>query len=177
MESAIDLYKDWKKGPVELAYRGVVRPGLFDSIFHDMEATRSRSPEVYRQQKKVNNILIESLQNIHHHSKGQGDELASSEVIFLVRKDDGGYRIVTGNRMLRADVPELISRIEKINSLSEEELRTYYQESLRTAQLSEKGGAGLGMIHMARQSGNKLDFRFDNLDDRLTYFSLMLFVK
>ena len=34
--------------------------------------------------------------------------------------------------------------------------------------MSKKGGGGLGMIDIARKSGKKLEYRFDNVDDKLT---------
>ena len=43
--------------------------------------------------------------------------------------------------------------------MSPEELKVHYLEKLKTTELSDKGGAGLGMIDMARKSGNKLGYK------------------
>ncbi|MCZ6898904.1 MAG: DUF6272 family protein, partial [Bacteroidetes bacterium] len=38
--------------------------------------------------------------------------------------------------------------------------------------LSEKGGAGLGFVDMARKSGHKLEFGFETMNDEFSFFSL-----
>ena len=43
---------------------------------------------------------------------------------------------------------------------------------LSTAEFSKKGGAGLGLIEMAKKTGNKLDYDFITLDDEFSYFIL-----
>ena len=76
--------------------------------------------------------------------------------------------------MLNSNTEKLKKKIDEINAMTKEELKSYYLESLKNTELSEKGGAGLGMIDMARKSGQKLDYRFDPLNDRFTFFSLMI---
>lgn len=41
---------------------------------------------------------------------------------------------------------------------------------LNNDKISNKGGAGLGLIEMARKSGNKLDFDFSDINDNYSYF-------
>jgi hypothetical protein len=43
---------------------------------------------------------------------------------------------------------------------------------LSSSELTNKGGAGLGLIEMAKKSGNKLDYDFVTLDDEYSYFIL-----
>ena len=39
-------------------------------------------------------------------------------------------------------------------------IRNVYRQMLSTAEISSKGGAGLGLIEMAKKTGNKLDYDF-----------------
>jgi uncharacterized protein (UPF0264 family) len=66
----------------------------------------------------------------------------------------------------------LRDRIERVNSLTKDELRQYYREILDNNRISQKGGADLGMIDMARKSGQKLDFSFTQVNDKLSFFDL-----
>ena len=43
---------------------------------------------------------------------------------------------------------------------------------LNDSELSAKGGAGLGLIEMAKKTGNRLDFDFIRLDEKYSYFVL-----
>jgi hypothetical protein len=40
--------------------------------------------------------------------------------------------------------------------------------------ISDKGGADLGMIDMARKSGQKLDYSFTKVNDELSFFGLQV---
>ncbi len=40
--------------------------------------------------------------------------------------------------------------------------------------LSPRGGAGLGFIDMARKSGNKIRFDFEQINDELSFFSVRM---
>jgi hypothetical protein len=39
---------------------------------------------------------------------------------------------------------------------------------------SDTGGAGLGLIDMARKSGEKIDYSFDNIDEIHCFYSLQI---
>ena len=74
--------------------------------------------------------------------------------------------------MKNEEVEKLKTRLDKVNSLSKEELRSFYREILDNNQISQKGGANLGMIDMARKSGEKLEYHFTKVNDSLTFFDL-----
>ena len=97
---------------------------------------------------------------------------AKTAVFMVGRETDGGFQIMIGNYIVNESVAKLRNKIDHINSLSPEELRTQYQEQLATTKLSEKGGAGLGFIDMARRSGQKLEYSFHPVSEQLSFFSL-----
>jgi hypothetical protein len=164
-----------------LAFKGNISEELLTSVFQIMESRLDVSPAELRLKKKVNNILVECLQNVYHHMEDfTADEKSNSNVasaMFLICKDKNDhYHIVTGNHMLNSNTEKLKKKIDEINAMTKEELKNHYLESLKSSELSSKGGAGLGMIDMARKSGQKLDYRFDPLNDRLSFFSLMIHI-
>ena len=63
-------------------------------------------------------------------------------------------------------------KLEDINAMGKEELKEFYKNVLNNGQMSEKGGGGLGMIDIARKSGQKLDYGFMPFDDNHSFFSL-----
>src|SRR5207302_1113743 len=123
-------------------------------------------------------ILVECLQNVYHHKEAlkEADENLEEEkssAIFMIAKGkENSYRIITGNFILNENADELRSKLEKISSMNNEDLRAYYLETLSTTELSDKGGAGLGMIDIARKSGHKLDYKFDKVSEQYSFFSL-----
>ena len=124
--------------------------------------------------KKVYNILVECLQNLYHHidEDDKRTKLDEKSALFMIRKIDGEYSIMTGNYMSIDNVDIMRSRLDRINEMDQEELKVYYKEVLNNGQMSAKGGGGLGMIDIARKSGKKLEYKFDPVDNDYSFFSL-----
>lgn len=146
-----------------------------------METRLDQTDDDPQRKKKFYHILVESLQNVFHHMEGmkqaQNGKL-DKEAMFLVgHNPETGYRILTGNFMSSEDVPALHLKLEKINKLNPDELREYYREKLGSTELSEKGGAGLGFIDMARKSGQKLEFNFYPVEQGIHFFTFSVSIK
>ena len=74
--------------------------------------------------------------------------------------------------MKSSDVAPLKEKLELVNSMDKDELKAYYKQVLSEGTLSSKGTAGLGMIDIARKSGEKLAYDFHQINDTTTFFSL-----
>ena len=119
--------------------------------------------------KRLFMFLVESLQNVSKHSDLQ--EMTGMSLV-VYSKADGGYTVTTGNVISSDQVTDLRRRLEEINRLDSEEIRTVYRQMLSNSALSSKGGAGLGLIEMAKKTGNKLDYDFLELTEKSSYFVL-----
>jgi len=51
-------------------------------------------------------------------------------------------------------------------------LKELYKEIIKNTTISEKGGAGLGFVDMARKSGGKLEFEFPEMNTEYCFFCL-----
>jgi hypothetical protein len=92
--------------------------------------------------------------------------------LVVYSKTDNGYTVTTGNVLPSVHINDLKIKLEEINNLPAEEIRKVYRQMLSTAEISNKGGAGLGLIEMAKKTGNKIDFDFVGLDNDYSYFVL-----
>lgn len=163
-----------EEGNIMLSFKGEVTSDLLTSILQIMESKMDTLEEPPVVKKKVYNILVECLQNLYHHL--ENDDLATpineKSALFMIKKQNDEYSIMTGNYMVRENVEPMKKRLDTINAMDSLQLKTYYKEVLNNGEMSSKGGGGLGMIDIARKSGKKLEYRFDNVDDKLTFFSL-----
>lgn len=179
--SIYDLFCKMEDDQILLSFKGDITQDLLTSVFEIMESKLVKENEDIKLKKKFNHVLIECLQNVYHHMedleeiKLQLSTGLNPNAIFIIRKlENTRYEIITGNHILLHKVDNLKSKIEKINSLNPDELKAYYLETLSNSEFSEKGGAGLGIIDMARKSGNKLAYSFDPVNDTLCFFSLIV---
>ena len=62
--------------------------------------------------------------------------------------------------------------VENINQLDRTNLNKLYKQKIKEGRLSEKGGAGLGFIDIARKTGQKLVYSFIKIDEEKSFFVL-----
>ncbi|MDZ4847570.1 MAG: SiaB family protein kinase [Chitinophagales bacterium] len=176
MTDIFKTYSEMEQEDIILAFKGDVTQELLSSVYSIVESRLENDHEALRKKKKFYQVVVECLQNVYHHME-QPESSASKPAIFLIaRGKDNSLHIMTGNFISIAKRDSLTTQIEKMNTMTGEELRAYHLDKLSSTQLSEKGGAGLGIIEIARKSGNKLDYRFDTISEQHAFFSLSVTV-
>lgn len=150
-------------------YRGVVTNENSAPLLMLLEKEMESSDFSFVGRKRLFMFVLESLQNVSRHSN-ISEHAGMSMVVYS--KTDTGYTVTTGNAISNDSIADLKSKLEEINSIDAKEIRNVYRQMLSTSELSKKGGAGLGLIEMAKKTGNKLDFDFITLNDRFSYFVL-----
>lgn len=163
-----DLFKLFEKFTLTYVYRGIFDPSLTDKILALAETNMNLIGEVSKTQKRVYFVMVESLQNITRHQDVAQSK--DNQAIFVVQNKDGKYGMASGNVIENEHIDSLQQKLDKINSLDADALKTYYKDVLENSGLSEKGGAGLGLIEIARRSGSKLYYSFKTISDKLSYF-------
>ncbi len=124
-------------------------------------------------QKKVYNIMIESLENLVRHASKSGE--VPYPAIFLLAQDEEHHYVSTGNKIHNKDIDALKSKIDKANRLNRDELRGWYNEVLMNGKIpSDSEGAGLGIIDMAIKSGNPLVYEFVEMSENHSFFVLKI---
>lgn len=176
---SFDIYSFYRKmehNDVMLSFKGDVTSSMLDSMLYIMESKLEDMGESNKIRKKVYNVLVECLQNLYHHRdemKRPGKE-EESAAVFMIGKSENVYNIITGNYIKNDRVEKLKERIDRVNSLDRDGLKALYKEVLNDPTRSEKGGGGLGIIDIARKSGNKLGYDFMQVDEAYSFFSLYI---
>ena len=157
-----------------MSYKGAASGDLLNSIIAITQAKLSEVEQKSAIRKRLFSILVEILQNIQNHFDNIAAEDVKDEdaIVFVLAKTDDVYRVLTGNYIPQNEVVALKRRIDEVNAMSSEELKSKYRETLDHGQVSAKGGAGLGIIDIARKSGNKLEYDFKQVNEKYCFFSL-----
>ena len=150
-------------------YRGVVTNENSVPLLMLLEKEMENSEFGFVGRKRLFMFVLESLQNVSKHSNlNQHADMS----LVVYSKTDNGYTVTTGNVLLSANINDLKVKLDEINHLQPDEIRNVYRQMLSTSEFSNKGGAGLGLIEMAKKTGNKLDYDFVPLDEEFSYFIL-----
>ena len=169
-----DIYDKMERNNILLSFKGEITSELLTSILQIMENKMDNMNEEPKIKKKVYNVLVECLQNLYHHldeiAEPDNDKIRSA--IFTIGKIEDKYSIVTGNYILNENILGLKSRLDEVNSLNKDQLKDYYKKVLNNGEMSLKGGGGLGMIDIARKTGEKLEYNFLEIDNKVSFFTL-----
>ena len=173
-----DYYNDLSKGDVILAYKGSITSDLINDVLEGVEKKLEEVQEESKTRKKIYNVLVESMQNLFHHieeyHEGINEDLDPKFGVLVIEKENGLYKVTTGNFVNSTKIKFLKEKIDKINSLTKDELKDMYKFILNHQKLSAKGGGGLGLVDIARKTGNKLEYAFYNYNNNYYFFNLTI---
>ncbi|MEX2230543.1 MAG: SiaB family protein kinase [Cyclobacteriaceae bacterium] len=173
MNFIYDLHRTMMSQKLILVYQGDFTQETTKSILTMAERSLEASEEDPAIKRKVFNVMVESLQNIVKHNEEIVEgKIRSHAAIFLIGRESNRYTIMSGNPVHKNRVRDLKCALEGINGLDKEGLKDLYKKIIQGTTLSDKGGAGLGFVDMARKSGEKLWFDFPEMSETYCFFCL-----
>ena len=173
MNFIYDLHHTMMSQNLILVYQGDFTQESTKSILAMAERNLDSSGEESSIKRKVFNVMVEALQNIVKHSDELVDgQIRSHAAIFLIGKEKNRYSIMSGNPIRKVNIDKLNKALEHINGLDKEGLKELYKEIIKNTTISEKGGAGLGFVDMARKWGEKMESSFPELNADYAFFCL-----
>jgi hypothetical protein len=177
MNFIYDLHRTMMSQNVILVYQGDFTQETTKTILTMAERSLQTEEEDAAIKRKVFNVMVELLQNIVKHNEELIQAgIRSQNAIFLIGRESQRYTLMSGNPVHKSRVPELKGNLSRINALDKDGLKDLYKEIIRDTGLSEKGGAGLGFVDMARKSGERLWFDFPEMSDGYCFFCLKVHV-
>lgn len=172
MKYVYELHKTMLAQNLILVYEGEFTQEITKSVLAMAERNMDSMGEESNIKRKVFNVMVECLQNIVKHSDDKSQDDKKLTAIFMIGKHNNEYIITSGNAIKTEHQQNLTEKLDRINSLDKEGLKNLYKDIIKTTEISDKGGAGLGFVDMARKSGQKLEFDFQKMDDVYSFFSL-----
>ncbi|MFC2152204.1 SiaB family protein kinase [Bacteroidota bacterium] len=124
--------------------------------------------------KKLFKIFIELSQNVSNYSENYHvinnvQRIGVGEL--SLREHEGAYSFTTKNQVKITDAKILAERCELVNASDQLKLRELKRDQ-RLNSPGEKFGARIGLIQAVMLSGNKLDYKIDQLNKDFSFFSL-----
>jgi len=165
---------------VLLSFQGNITSEVINTILEDIEKKLDTNNEDNKLRKKLYNVLVEALQNLYHHVEdlpdGIYEKVNSKFGVIVIDKVKEGYKITSGNFISATRIKMLKDKLDKINSLTQDELKDMYKFILNHQKLTAKGGGGLVLVDIARKTGNKFDYNFQNVNNEFYFFNLDIIV-
>ncbi len=173
IKSVLSLHDEMASNGFSLVYEGEFSHEVMKMFTSMAERDMDKSNEDKSVKRKVFHVMVECLQNMTKHSDDVDTNDGVGNGLFIVGKKDGYWSVITANKILKEKIEGLKAAIDNINGLNKDDLNALYKKQIREGSLSEKGGAGLGLIDIARKTGRQLDYQFLPLEDKNNYFFLL----
>ena len=168
-----DWFEKTREGNILVSYIGDITSDVITTLVDKSENVFAENSEISHLKKVSFHIVVECLQNLFHH--GLSLETGKPKFgAYILLFSENTLKIVTGNFIALEKVQLISDRINQINSMSKDELKTLYKLILNNDEFSEKGGGGLGMIDIARKTGAKLIYEFIPVDEKVLFYILKI---
>lgn len=154
-----------------LIYNGEI---TFDKIEDILTLFNQRMPETNSQVCKIRlfSIMVECLENAYRHNYTPPDQ--SPEIKIDLSQDESTFILSVGNKIANVELKPFTDRIDKLNELSFPEIKSVYNETIHKAHISEKGGAGLGLLKILRSSRLPMKYKTTNIDDKCSFITITI---
>ena len=174
MERLFDYYKELENDRLSFIFNGDVSDDITDGIIRITEFNVNNFEALSNLSRRISFIMVECFQNVVRHGKRTEEEKEKSEGLFAARLLGEANYVSSINMIDIKEVEKLREKLNQLNSIEKDKLKALYLEVLNNEELSTKGGAGLGLIQLARKAGQPISFDFENLNEQLANFYLSL---
>ena len=169
MQEIHSLYDILNKENILLTFMGEVTPEITNMLLgsfkkaHNIDNTDKAVKRVYA-------VAVEGLENLARHSELKFN-LNRPDLFILGRQLDH-YFVYTGNYVTHAEADAIAEKMASLEGLTKEQLKEKYRDLITKGKLSEKGGAGVGIVDMAIRCDNNINCYIRKVDDNLSFYVL-----
>ena len=175
-QEVFDLFRLLKADNLSLFYQGVTHDDITDKLISLSDENIRSQIDLGRIRKRVSFAISECFQNLIRHKEipVEKENRLRRPSMFMIRNVGRDYYIGSANLIKKEKARQLKEQLSSLKGLNKEELRQMYLKILPDGGFSDKGGAGLGLIEMARKSRQRLDYDFTSLNRSLSLFFMQL---
>jgi hypothetical protein len=149
-----------------LSYQGPLSFSTIDWLLSEFKLAAEDHDISFKTYKKMISVMIEALENVTKYSDQllcNGDRFSAFCPSFQISLNDSVIEMETTNPVKKQEMKPLRIIMDKVNSQDSNALKELYKSTISNGEFSATGGAGLGFIEMAKTTGSKLEYAFENL--------------
>lgn len=112
------------------------------------------------------------------HSTARALRLRSTSAsLAMIRRTPASFIITSGNLIRKSDTDYLTQKLDMVNRYDEEGLKKLLKVALMGQDMSKVSTGYMGLLEMARRSGNRLTYKFDDVNDEYAYYTVTVRVR
>lgn len=157
-------------------YNGLVTQNILGQIEEDLEINHQDIFGMTRKKEKLYTVLYELGQNIIKYGVQEEDSDISEQPYISISYDNNSdlFDIICANKVSNKAVETIKSRIDEVNSLNQEEIKSKYKELRKSQKYAHENGAGIGFFEFAKRSDKKIIYNFDFISSENSYYTIVI---
>lgn len=159
------------KGNIIISYEGQLSYETINELLDRLNQKLAATNYSTLCRKRIYSTAVETLENIFRHSCMPQRQKYLPK--FYIYGTSGNTFIESCNLVTVEQRRELETKIGYIND-NIDRLKKIFAEKLKNSNISDEGGAGLGVYIIGKNSSQKISYTFEDLNEKESYFCLKI---
>ena len=152
------------------SYYGFLTPEKIEDLIVEIRSYLEKYVAKSRVRRRIYIVIVEALENIQKHTST--DLVENNKIHFSLVIEENEYILEFSNVIFCTDSVRIKDLFLKIQNKSKSEIKELYKTTITKSEISDKGGAGLGLLEIAKVSDNNIDYRFKCINKNICEFVL-----
>jgi len=164
---------------VIIDFEGSISFEIMESLLNELKADQNFNTLRKPARKRVYGTVVESMDNIFKYAAAVRGKVrvVQKPPMIKVREQKGKFVVSAGNLVQNEQVDDLRFKLNRVNQMDEEALKSLYEEVINKETGEEDRGAGLGLITMALRTDEDIRFHFEPAGPVHSYFTIHITIK
>ncbi len=155
---------------VDFSFIGHLNEQKLEVLLVEVKRFLENNIDDLRIKRRVYIVAVEALENIFRHTDSELRK--QNKIKFSIKFENNSYILEFVNLVFCKNSEKIKKILFNIKNKSKEEIKELYKATITKAQISQKGGAGLGLIEIAKISDNNIDYKFKDIGADICEFIL-----
>jgi hypothetical protein len=166
------------KAETLIEYMGSISYETMEMLLQKLRATSEFQEMRKPARKRLYSTFVESIDNIFKYAASHAtisDDAQKAPSIAVIKQNDQ-FAVISGNLVLNEDIEDLRFKLDRVNQLDNEALKSLYEDIINQESGEDDKGAGLGLITMALRTENDIGYTFTTLDGDHSFFTMQIII-
>ncbi|MEN8156125.1 MAG: SiaB family protein kinase [Bacteroidota bacterium] len=157
-------------------FEGTITFGTIEMLLTRLKNTREFQEMKKPARKRLYGIFVEAIDNAFKYTAklpGKARKAFRPPSISVVRLKEHVV-VSAGNLVQNDDIGNLIFKLDRVNQLDKESLKSLYAEVINRESTASDTGAGLGLITMALRTDLDIEYSFSTVNSKYSFFEIKI---
>ena len=166
------------KNKIIVDYMGDFSFETMEELLNQLRSTKEFQEMKKPSRKRLYSTFVESIDNIFKYAAtDSSDELSvKANPMIAVEKQGNRFAVTSGNPVSNDEIGDLTFKLDRVNQLDSEALKSLYEDVINKEYEAEDKGAGLGLITMALRTESDITYSFSALDEYNSFFKMQIII-